>query len=349
MKLDHLRHLLEGLSANGSMGLGGSAEGFEKQNQGVTRRRPGEGPKANGGRSQSQEMDSFDQPQFNNEDFMGIRRSDTIETQTKLSEVFRFLSEEESAEIELIDDPSWSEQEKTFGRTDGDKIIVQTNGRHPMDVLRTVAHELSHWENGDTDGHTGSDDENRANAEAGENMRDLADEMPQMFGGLNESLAHELVEEGVLDEGGAEMEYGEHGEDIKGLGYSEKESKTIAKTIAAGHRREDPNYYRPGHAGAMSEGIEMKVTLKEFFNVEEASQGNIVQQMAELGWEWKGGKYRKGQMMIDKDPQGAGISTADEETYGYQDMYNLYGPNQKGFLGLIASGPDLLKLAQEHG
>ena len=49
----------EGVSVNGSEGLGGRAEGFEQQNQGVVRRSPGEGPKVNGGRAQSQELDTF--------------------------------------------------------------------------------------------------------------------------------------------------------------------------------------------------------------------------------------------------------------------------------------------------
>jgi hypothetical protein len=57
-------HVEEGLSVNGSEGLGGHAQGFDIQNQGVTRRAPGEGPKVNGGRSQSQAMDSYDQPQY---------------------------------------------------------------------------------------------------------------------------------------------------------------------------------------------------------------------------------------------------------------------------------------------
>lgn len=56
-----------GLSGNGSEGLGGHAEGFEQQNQGITRRAPGEGPKVSGGRSQPQQMDTYDQPQFKNE------------------------------------------------------------------------------------------------------------------------------------------------------------------------------------------------------------------------------------------------------------------------------------------
>lgn len=62
------QELWEGLSVNGAEGLGGHGAGFEQQNQGVTRRAPGEGAAVNGGRSQSQEMDSFDQPQFGPQD-----------------------------------------------------------------------------------------------------------------------------------------------------------------------------------------------------------------------------------------------------------------------------------------
>lgn len=53
-----------GLSQNGAEGLGGAAQGFEIQGQGVTRRAPGEGPKVDGGRAQPQELDSYDQPQY---------------------------------------------------------------------------------------------------------------------------------------------------------------------------------------------------------------------------------------------------------------------------------------------
>lgn len=43
-------------------GAEGRAEGFEVQNGGVVRRAPGEGP--DGGRAQSQQFDSYDQPQY---------------------------------------------------------------------------------------------------------------------------------------------------------------------------------------------------------------------------------------------------------------------------------------------
>jgi hypothetical protein len=43
---------------------GGKQQGWEVQNQGQVRRLPGEGPGVNGGRAQSQELDSMDQPQY---------------------------------------------------------------------------------------------------------------------------------------------------------------------------------------------------------------------------------------------------------------------------------------------
>lgn len=68
-----------GLSVNGSSGLGGiGAQGFEVQNQGIMKRRPGEGAKDNGGRTQSQEMDSYDQPQY-----------EVRAPRVKMTEVFR--------------------------------------------------------------------------------------------------------------------------------------------------------------------------------------------------------------------------------------------------------------------
>ncbi|OGR26112.1 MAG: hypothetical protein A2139_08015 [Desulfobacca sp. RBG_16_60_12] len=76
---EELGSFQEGLSVNGSMGLGGHGEGFEQQNQGVTKRFPGEGPKVNGGRSQSQEMDSYDQPQYLEEPEGGAHLPDDMQ------------------------------------------------------------------------------------------------------------------------------------------------------------------------------------------------------------------------------------------------------------------------------
>ena len=61
-------------------------------------------------------------------------------------------------------------------------------GRHPIDVLRTLAHELTHYKQ-DCDGklepgagETGTEQENEANATAGIVMRDFANNQPEYFG-----------------------------------------------------------------------------------------------------------------------------------------------------------------------
>ena len=82
----------------------------------------------------------------------------------------------------------------TFGLFDPDTNSVQvaTGGRHVMDVLRTLAHELVHHKQRELDkiqpgdGATGSRIENQANAVAGVLMRDFADQHPDYFGALNE-------------------------------------------------------------------------------------------------------------------------------------------------------------------
>lgn len=74
--LENLMATKEGVSVNGSEGLGGHAQGFDIQNGGVTRRAPGEGPKVNGGRAQSQEMDSYDQPQYIDEEMPWMGAND---------------------------------------------------------------------------------------------------------------------------------------------------------------------------------------------------------------------------------------------------------------------------------
>jgi hypothetical protein len=100
-------------------------------------------------------------------------------------------------EIHLHTDPSWSEQNQSFGRYDPDShtLNVSMPNRHVMDVLRTVAHELVHCSQNqqhgqlpDDAGETGSRWENDANARAGIIMRDWANSHPEHF-------AHDALEE----------------------------------------------------------------------------------------------------------------------------------------------------------
>jgi len=79
-------------------------------------------------------------------------------------------------------------EDTTFGYFDKDNknIVVQNTGRHQMDVMRTVAHELIHYKqdqmfNRELDGEDGSPDENQANALAGVILRRWGQKNPTLF------------------------------------------------------------------------------------------------------------------------------------------------------------------------
>jgi hypothetical protein len=86
--------------------------------------------------------------------------------------------------IELVDEPTVGGG-TSFGEFDGNSIRVVTQGRHPMDVMRTLAHELVHWQQlvqgKELDGADGSEIENEANAVAGVIMRKFAKMYPDYF------------------------------------------------------------------------------------------------------------------------------------------------------------------------
>lgn len=103
-----------------------------------------------------------------------------------------------------------SSRAPTFGRFTNDSkvIFVDIENRHPNDILRTLAHELTHFaqnERGELDaesGNTGSDAENEANAVAGVIMRHFNQAHPEylklkpiMF----ESTGHDEPEEQGID------------------------------------------------------------------------------------------------------------------------------------------------------
>ena len=93
--------------------------------------------------------------------------------------------------IKLRRDPQWSVVHKTFGRYINDRNLLEVawGQRHLMDVLRTVAHELTHRHQHERDGkkmdntagETGSPWENEANARAGVLMRDYGRLHPELF------------------------------------------------------------------------------------------------------------------------------------------------------------------------
>jgi hypothetical protein len=91
--------------------------------------------------------------------------------------------------LRLKKDPEWSIRNKSFGRYDAatGELIVALGNRHIMDILRTLAHELTHRKQDETEsmpldaGETGSAYENEANARAGVLMRDYAGMHPEYF------------------------------------------------------------------------------------------------------------------------------------------------------------------------
>lgn len=97
--------------------------------------------------------------------------------------VARELDIKDLPKIKLLDQP----MNNSFGTYDSAEncLYLVTGGRHPVDVLRTLAHELTHHKQnlaGVLDAHsgqTGTDEENEANANAGIVMRNFNAEHPE--------------------------------------------------------------------------------------------------------------------------------------------------------------------------
>jgi hypothetical protein len=86
-------------------------------------------------------------------------------------------------------DPNWSSENKTFGHYNNseNQLVVGLRNRHPMDIMRTLAHELVHhrqYEMGEVPmdaGKDGSKWENQANSVAGVIMRRYGKKHPEIF------------------------------------------------------------------------------------------------------------------------------------------------------------------------
>lgn len=88
----------------------------------------------------------------------------------------------------FIDDVDFSKTNRAFGFIGPDGIIhLSIINRHPMDIMRTLAHEYVHYkqymEKGrpDQSSYAGSPTENQANAKAGELMRKYGQMHPDLF------------------------------------------------------------------------------------------------------------------------------------------------------------------------
>jgi len=120
----------------------------------------------------------------------GISQEQLLDAMRK----FLIIAKEEIG-LDRLPKINWSWDEKiapdspSFGRfTNDDKAIkVIMRNRHPIDIMRTLAHELVHYQQdldhkiGPTSGETGSPIENEANALAGQIMRRFDQENPELF------------------------------------------------------------------------------------------------------------------------------------------------------------------------
>lgn len=88
----------------------------------------------------------------------------------------------------LVDDADFAKTIAAFGKISSNNVIhLSIINRHPIDILRTLAHEYVHYkqhmEKGLTlkSSHAGSPSENQANAKAGELMRKYGRLHPELF------------------------------------------------------------------------------------------------------------------------------------------------------------------------
>jgi hypothetical protein len=101
----------------------------------------------------------------------------------------KYLELKKTPKIKLRRDPEWSRRNGTFGQymPEDDTLILSVADRHPVDVMRTLAHEFVHHRQNEIEtmpahaGETGSEWEDEANAIAGRIMRDFAEAHPGYF------------------------------------------------------------------------------------------------------------------------------------------------------------------------
>jgi hypothetical protein len=120
-----------------------------------------------------------------------------------LSFASAYIGINEMPKITLKNTPEYSPEAQTFGVYSPSEraITLSVTNRHPMDVFRSLAHELVHHKQNEDEvlqsesGQTGSEHENEANSVAGVIMRDFAKSNPEFFKAdpISESTEKTLV------------------------------------------------------------------------------------------------------------------------------------------------------------
>ena len=116
-----------------------------------------------------------------------------FELDDHINEFFKFCSKrlelKNQPPIVLSNEPLGSKDQPTFAHFNPhiNTVTVYVAGRHIADILRSIAHELTHSQQHEagkltpTSGKTGSDAENESNATAGILMRDYAKLHPNLI------------------------------------------------------------------------------------------------------------------------------------------------------------------------
>ena len=98
----------------------------------------------------------------------------------------KHLKLKSTPKINFVKDSKFASKVGAFGQINrSNNITIDVLDRHPMDVLRTLAHELVHLhqhENGiNGSGHAGSDTENKSNMIAGAMLRKFGEKHSELF------------------------------------------------------------------------------------------------------------------------------------------------------------------------
>lgn len=96
-----------------------------------------------------------------------------------------FLKLKDLPEIEFVDKPNYSKKIAAFGQIVDNRITISIVNRHPMDILRTIAHELVHYKQHKHgqhgSGEAGAPTENEANKLAGTLLRKFGETHSNYF------------------------------------------------------------------------------------------------------------------------------------------------------------------------